>query len=246
MTALIGVTTVWSMETWGEVDDQPGGILYSPVQYHNALYNSGGLPVLVAPPTLALNDEDLQAVAKKTADSLYAFFFSGGGGNRRFKNGDMPNLEEQQPQRYKFEAMLIREAWKRKMPVIGACRGHQMIIEALGGKIKGETVSGHQQDEKAKTGHGIKIAAGSKLASLVGSLNWTVNSMHCQVAEEVPAHFQVSARSPEGYIEAVEAEEPHFWMGFQFHPEAMVVFDEAARAVIKAFVDAAEEYGKRR
>ncbi len=244
MPALIGITTAWSSETWGKMDNQPEGIFYAPVQYSNAIYQHGGLPGLITPPTKIEDTTELQQIIEQTLDNFSALFFAGGGGMRRFKAPDMPNLKEQQPLRYNFEIMLLKEAWKRKMPVIGACRGHQMIVEALGGTIREKTVAGHQQSEKQQTTHQVQVTKGSRLAALIGAEQWTVNSMHCQVAETAPPHFVVSARSPEGYIEAIEASDPVFWMGFQFHPEAMYLFDPAAQAVLRAFVEAAKSYSK--
>ncbi len=244
MPVLIGVTTAWSIETWGEESDKPGGVFYNPVHYTNVLYENGALPFLVIPPVEINKDEDLQAMAELTLDSVDALFMSGGGGNRRFKAPDMPGLKEQQPVRYRFETMLLKEAWKRRLPVIGACRGHQMMIEALGGTIKKETVTGHQFDDYTKTAHPVHIAERSRLGSLVGTEDWPVNSMHCQVAETVPDFLKVAARSPEGYIEVIEAIDSVFWMGFQFHPEIMSVFDPKARKIIKAFVQEAQAYAK--
>lgn len=246
MPVLIGVTTAWSIETWGEETDKPGGIFYNPVYYTNVLYENGALPFLIAPPVQIKSDQDLQTMVKATLDSVDALFMSGGGGNRRFKAPDMPGLREQQPLRYDYETLLLREAWKRKMPVIGACRGHQMMIEALGGTIKKETVTGHQYDDYSKTAHPVSITPGSRLSSLVQAENWSVNSMHCQVAESVPESFKVTARSPEGYIEAVEAGDSVFWVGFQFHPEIMSAFDPAAKNIFQAFVREAENYSKRK
>ncbi len=245
MPVVIGVTTAWSIETWGEEADKPGGIFYNPVYYTNVLYENGALPFLIAAPVQMKNDEDLQAIAESTLDSVDALFMSGGGGNRRFKAPDMPGLKEQQPVRYHYEALLLKEAWKRRMPVIGACRGHQMMIETLGGSIKKETVNGHQFDDYSKTAHPVQITPGSRLASLVQTENWPVNSMHCQVAETVPDYLKVVARSPEGYIEAIEADDSVFWIGFQFHPEIMSAFDTRAKAIIKALVWEAEMYSKR-
>ncbi len=245
MSVVIGVTTAWSIETWGEEVDKPGGIFYNPVHYTNVLYENGALPFLIAPPVQIKNETVLQTMAKRTLDSVDALFMSGGGGNRRFKAPDMPGLKEQQPVRYDYEILLLREAWKRRMPVIGSCRGHQMMIEALGGTIKSETVTGHQDNDYSKTVHPVNITPGSRLASLVQAENWSVNSMHCQVAESAPEIFKVTARSSEGYIEAVEADGPVFWIGFQFHPEIMAAFDPMAKAVIKAFVQEAETYSEK-
>ena len=242
MIVLIGVTTAWSVETWGVQKEHPGGILYNPAHYSNAIYQNGGLPFLIAPP-LGIEDElKLQTIVEQTLDHLGGLFFSGGGGTKRFKASDMPGLEEQQPLRYCFEKMLIQEAYKRRMPFIGACRGHQMIIESLGGKIKNDTVGDHQQKYEQKTAHRVQIKSSTLLEKLTGLDAWEVNSMHCQVAEEAPPGFIVSARSPEGYIEAIEADGIDFHMGFQFHPEVMCEFDPRAQALIRSFIEAAADY----
>lgn len=242
MTILIGISTAWSIETWGEQDEHPGGILYNPTHYSNAIYQSGGLPFLIAPPVKIEDERELQSIVEQIIDPLSALYFSGGGGIKRFKAPDMPGLEEQQPLRFRFEKMLILEAYKRKMPFIGACRGHQTILESLGGKIKKDTVLNHQQEGELKTSHKIQIKKGTRLEKLIKASSWEVNSMHCQIAEEAPPGFIVSARSPEGYIEAIEADGEVFQMGYQFHPEIMCEFDQNARTLIQAFIKAAENY----
>jgi putative glutamine amidotransferase len=245
LTVLIGVSTAWSIETWGEKEEHPGGILYNPAHYSNAIYQNGGLPFLIAPPVKVEDEGVLQSIIEHILDHLSGLYFSGGGGTKRFKAPDMPGLEEQQPLRFRFEKMLILEAYKRKMPFIGACRGHQMILESLGGKIKKDTVTDHQQKDDEKTSHRVQINKNSRLNKLIDLQTWEVNSMHCQIAEETPPGFIVSARSLEGYIEAIEADGEVFQMGFQFHPEVMCEFDQKARTLIRAFIEAAENYSRK-
>ncbi|MDZ4132847.1 MAG: gamma-glutamyl-gamma-aminobutyrate hydrolase family protein [Dethiobacteria bacterium] len=245
MTVLIGVTTAWSIETWGEQSEHPGGILYNPAHYSNAIYQNGGLPFLIAPPVKVADDQALQVIVEQTLAHLSGLYFSGGGGTKRFRAPDMPGLEEQQPLRYRFEKLLILEAYKRKMPFIGACRGHQMILESLGGNLRKATVTDHQQKDEEKTSHRIEINGNTRLKEVTGLNVWEVNSMHCQIAEEAPPGFIASARSPEGYIEAIEADSEVFQMGFQFHPEVMCEFDQKARTVIRAFIEAAVSYSKK-
>jgi len=242
LTVLIGISTAWSSETWGEQKEHPGGLFYNPAHYSNAIYQHGGLPLLIVPPVKVEDRGELQIVVEQTLDHLSGLYFSGGGGTKRFKAPGMPALEIQQPVRYRFEKMLILEAYKRKMPFIGACRGHQMILESLGGKMRLDTVSDHQQEDEEKTSHRIEIVDNTRLKEITGSKTWDVNSMHCQVAAEAPPGFIVSARSPEEYIEAIESEGEVFQMGFQFHPEVMCEFDPQAQALIKAFIDATVVY----
>ncbi|MEW5784969.1 MAG: gamma-glutamyl-gamma-aminobutyrate hydrolase family protein [Bacillota bacterium] len=236
MTLLIGVSSAWSNETWGEDTANPHGYIYTDQPYAQAIYRSGAVPLLLAPPVDKLSAAALSDLAATVLDSVNGLLLTGGGGARRFKPEHMPGLQEQQPLRYRYEMHLIREAWRRRMPVLGFCRGHQMMAEVLGGKIRKQPVSGHQQPADAITAHSVDLVAQSMLSEITGTLRWEVNSYHCQVVETVPADFQVCARSPEGWIEAMEAATGPFWLGCQFHPELLFDDDQKARSVFERFI----------
>ncbi len=244
MDVLIGLTSAWSVETWGD-PIRPGGNIYTGKAYTEVIYRCGALPVILGPPLGQYSAGVEQTMLEAVLNRIGGLIFTGGGHARRFKAGDMPGLAGQQPLRYRFEALLIREAWKRGIPVLGMCRGHQMIAEVLGGRIKEQTVPGHvQDDEQALAAHAVNIIPKTKLAQICAETVWEVNSFHCQVVAEPPPGFVVSAYSAERYIEAIEARGNPFWLGFQFHPELMFDEDEKARRIFRTFVEAAREYLK--
>lgn len=243
MSLLIGVTSAWSNETWGEEASNPQGYIYTDKAYAEVVYRSGAVPFLLAPPLEAVAVEELPQVITAMADQVSGLIFTGGGSARRFKPDNMPTLQEQQPLRYRFEAHLIKEAWRRRMPVLGFCRGHQMIAAVLGGEMRIESISGHQQKPDTRSAHSVDLLPGSRLAGLMEADKWEVNSYHCQVVAAAPPGFQVCARSPEGWVEAMEAAGP-FWFGFQFHPEMMFDDDKKARRLFQSFIKAADAYSR--
>ena len=108
--------------------------------------------------------------------------------------------------------------------MMGICRGHQMIVEALGGKVALPQASPDkkqiphlQAEPDRQPTHNIEIATDSLLGKALGDRQ-KVNSFHRQVATIIPEGIRPVAWSEDGFIEAVEAEEP-LALGCQFHPE---------------------------
>jgi len=91
----------------------------------------------------------------------------------------------------------------------------------------------------------VKIAEGSLLGKLVGTEDWFVNSIHTQKVEMAPPGFVISARTEDGSVEAVESTEKAFFLSTQFHPELMI-YDERGKQVLRAFVEAAEAYSRKK
>ena len=241
MALLIGVSAAWSNETWGEEAANPHGYVYTGKPYTDVIYRCGAVPVVLAPPLDGAPGEALFKAVEAVLDRVGGLILSGGGGATRFKPENMPGLQEQQPLRYLYETALLREARRRRLPLLGFCRGHQMIAEVAGGIIKREPVAGHQQDPAEKTAHSVELLPGSRLAEIIGARRWEVNSYHCQVVETAPPGFAVCARSPEGWIEAIEAVDRNlFWLGCQFHPELMIDADPKARRIFDHFIAAAK------
>ncbi len=246
MKPIIGVTTAISVETWGDPEDKA---IYNYVEkdYIRAVYESGGIPFMLAPFTEANNSDDYKDLIENITDKISGLILSGGGNARRFSPNNIPSLLEQQPKRYSFEKMLILEAWNRNLPVIGICRGHQMIAEVLGGSIMEETVKGHSlKDEKGRKLHGMKIVSGSKLEDICNSNYWDINSFHCQVVHKVPHNFIVSGWSEDGYIEVIETKDRNFFIGVQFHPETMIGENNKSKDLFNSFIKEAASYQDKR
>ncbi|MFA5595341.1 MAG: gamma-glutamyl-gamma-aminobutyrate hydrolase family protein [Trueperaceae bacterium] len=208
-------------------------------RYAEVVAQAGGVPLLL--PTHAL----AAAETADVLDSVDALLVSGGGSipGQYFVDNPDPSLRDTNPVRYDFEVELIRGAWVRGMPLLGICRGHQTIAEALGGGpvLNLGVVPGarehYQTAVPTETTHDATFEAGTRLAGWVGS-SGRINSFHRQVVQSPPAGWRVSAYSDDGWVEAMEAEDG-FGVGVQYHPEWLVGVQPAYRALFAEFVAAA-------
>jgi putative glutamine amidotransferase len=138
-----------------------------------------------------------------------------------------------------------------EMPVLAICRGMQMLNVALGGTLVQDIPSmvegavAHSVPEPRQgPAHGVEVETGSRLARIAGSTRFQVNSRHHQAIDRPGAGLVVTARAPDGIVEAFETTGPRFVVGVQWHPEDMAghpgigvtadrlfaAFTEAARA----------------
>lgn len=156
----------------------------------------------------------------------------------------VPELEQTVPLRDESEIALARAARAAGIPVLGICRGLHLLNVATGGTLIqdiGELGPGRHRAAYGRldesTHHGISVAAGSVLASVVGEGAQTVNSHHHQAVDRLGDGGVVSAVCEEdGVIEAVEWDPDGFTVGVQWHPEAM-----EPGGIIAAFIDAVWE-----
>lgn len=209
-------------------------------RYAEVVRQAGGVPLLL--PTHA-------AAAAETSDVLDtvdALLVSGGGSipGQYFVDNPDPSLRDTNPVRYDLEVGLIRGAWVRGLPLLGICRGHQTIAEALNGgpAINLGVIDGardhYQTEVPDKTTHGALFEPGSRLAGWMGS-GGSINSFHRQVIESPPPGWSTSAYSDDGWIEAMEADDG-FGVGVQYHPEWLVDAQPAYRRLFAEFVEAAK------
>ncbi|MDP1831245.1 MAG: gamma-glutamyl-gamma-aminobutyrate hydrolase family protein [Geothrix sp.] len=160
-----------------------------------------------------------------------------------------------------FEIPLIRAAWDRHLPILGICRGEQILNVALGGSMI-QDVPEHYACEPERHQHGtpdaadmhhrVQLAPGSRLRALLGEDVFLVNSRHHQSVKRVAAplvavgwHLDTAHPDTGPIIEAVEATDPTRWVfGVQWHPENLVGLKgpagDAARDLFTAFVQAAK------
>ena len=121
----------------------------------------------------------------------------------------------------------FEKAWRQQTPILGICRGLQVINVALGGtlvqdlpKQKPSDVA-HKRPEKEKTrrDHRVEVAPGTRLHGITGEREISVNSRHHQAIEEPAPGLAVSATAPDGVVEAVEVPEGRWLVAVQWHPE---------------------------
>lgn len=157
-------------------------------------------------------------------------------------------LQNSNPLRYKNEFAVIRAAKKYKKPLLGICRGLQVLAVVEGGSVLDDDINVgnsiiHQQGgiKPPDTAvHNIRIAPESKLWGMLKRDHIMVNSFHRQALETVPDGYVVSAVADDGNIEAIEAKGSEFVMGLQFHPEMLK--EDVWKGFFKEFVSIVEAY----
>ncbi len=172
---------------------------------------------------------------------------------------------EPDPERDAAEIPLIQAAWEKNVPILGICRGHQILNVALGGSMIQDIpdhfgcaseLHRHGNPEVPEVRHEVFVTHGSRLASLLGSHKVPVNSRHHQAVKEVAPELQATAYHPgtlkDGVplIEGIEAKDPHRWVvGVQWHPENLAVMQghagDASRGLFTGFIQAVEAFAER-
>ena len=189
--------------------------------YYRSVLLAGGVPVVIPP------YEQTELLADQL-EGLDAIIFSGGGDINPLYLNEQPvrELHSVTPVRDQQELLLARLASDRQIPMLGICKGIQIIAAAMGGTLYQDintqlpTVQiKHSQDlDRGTASHTISIEQDSLLYNMFGA-ELAVNSFHHQAVREVPQGFKVTAISPDGVIEAIESTEFKSIIGVQWHPE---------------------------
>jgi putative glutamine amidotransferase len=228
----IGITTAHNAER---------NYYYCRHSYVGGVRQAGGVPLLLPP--LSDQDELLSCAAR-----IDALLLSGGGDVRPSLFGEQPHwqLGEFDPERDDFELGMLRSMIDLRKPVLGICRGIQVINVALGGTLYQDLVSQqpqslqHQQAAARRyPAHAVTVRQGSRLSDALGATRLQVNSLHHQAIKDVASGLQATARADDGVIEGVEASGHPWLLGVQWHPEWMWEHDPAAVSLFRALVSAA-------
>jgi len=210
--------------------------------YVKAVIVAGGLPLLL--PNLPADLVD------KCLDILSGIIFSGGGDVAPNYFGQQPSshLGRVEPQRDASELLLAKVAWERRLPMLGICRGMQVVNIALGGNIWQDLqevpgpVLQHDQDAPfSYPSHEVILEPGC-FGNLIKAKKLMVNSFHHQSVKEVGQGLIVTARSSDGIIEALEAKAPdQCCLCLQWHPEWLL--GPAGQGCFDILLEAAKGYG---
>lgn len=199
-------------------------------RYYKGVAEAGGVPVVIPP----LADKD---VIINTLDSLDGLMLTGGGDINPLWAGEEPSprLHSINRERDEAELLAVRLAYNRQIPMLGICRGIQVLVTALDGEVEQDIAEGmqagrltpgghallkHSQDaDRREPTHTVIIEKDSALYGIYGTGTLAVNSFHHQSVRKCGARFKVTAVAPDGVIEAIESSEYKSIMGVQWHPE---------------------------
>ncbi len=212
---VIGISAYSQQARWGSWD-LPAVLL--PRRYSDMVAAAGGLPVLLPP---------LPGVVGVLA-RLDGLVLSGGGDIDPASYGAAadPACGPANPDRDEAELELARQALDGALPVLGICRGLQVINVLLGGTLIQHLPDvvghdGHSPDEARHGSHKVSVASGSQLARLLGRTEADVPTHHHQAVDRLGDGLAVTAWADDGTVEAVElTEPPSFMVAVQWHPEA--------------------------
>ena len=245
-TPLIGVTTSEvrpaKLSHPAERSDPARPEMALGMTYMRAVVSAGGVPVVIPP----LGNGQVPELL----DRLGGVLLSGGPDidPTLYRDESHPELGPTWRDLDELELDLARAADARGMPVFGICRGAQTINVARGGTLyqhlpdlDGHGVAHRQTDSGETVTHRVDILAGTRLAEIVGDGEVEVNSFHHQGVRDLGEGLEVSARSLDDVVEAVEDSEHPFLIGVQWHAEFLVDRPHE-HALFRAFVVAAAEY----
>jgi putative glutamine amidotransferase len=149
--------------------------------------------------------------------------------------------------RDEMELELVRQAHGRKLPILGICRGHQIMNVAFGGTLivdiptqVSESLRHSRPDRKNDPVHDVRIEPKSRLAKIFGATQLGVNSSHHQAVDRLGTGLVISARATDGVVEGIETTDGTFTVGVQFHPERMVAGYPIILRLFRALVAAAK------
>ena len=171
--------------------------------------------------------DDSEAV-ETIMNAAHGLLLTGGGDidPLLFNEEPQPSLTGLDSRRDAAEMEAARIALEKGMPVFGICRGIQLLNIALGGTLVQDINSSMERALEHQTretnlflGHSIAIEEGSLLSEILGSTETMVNSRHHQAVKIVGAGMKISARSEDGIIEGIEADNGKPILGLQCHPE---------------------------
>ena len=218
------------------------GILYTAQGYHTSVLRAGGVPYTL--PFAPYDD-----VLEQLVGMCDGFLFTGGQDVDPSIYGELPwyKLDTLAPQRDTLEVKLLPLILKSGKPLIGHCRGMQMINAALGGTLYQDLPTQypnfkdllqHSQTEKALyPTHSVSIRENTLLAACWGA-EAKVNSFHHQAVKDVAPGLTVTATAPDGMIEGLEMKDHPYLQLVQWHPEEMSSQDEGTKKWFEAFIEA--------
>jgi putative glutamine amidotransferase len=228
---LIGVCAAVERANFGVWNDEPAVLL--PLSYARAIHGAGGMMAMLPPDRLATEDPG------ELLDRIDALVLGGGADIDPESQGveAHPETIGTNPDRDRFEMTLARAALERGIPLLGVCRGMQVLNVACGGTLDQHLPDrlGHDRHRPVPGSwaeHDVRLEPGSLAATAAGTVQLTVKSHHHQGVEAIPEPLSASAwATDDESVEAIESADGEFVLGVLWHPE-----EDANDQVIPALV----------
>jgi len=214
-----------------------------PRSYVNAVLSNGGIPVIIP----LMNDENELV---ELLNSLDGVIFTGGEDYdpTYYNERPIPQMGTINAPRDKFDIKLLQLAAERGIPVLGICRGVQLINIVFGGSLYQDlptqyhdtSIRHRQRQSSTEASHTVIVEDNTVFADIVKDRTLMVNSSHHQAIKDVAKGFRVAGKSPDKLVEVIEKIDDNNWiLGVQFHPEMRVSSDLAMRRIFQRFIAAA-------
>jgi putative glutamine amidotransferase len=231
---LIGVCAAVEKATFGVWKDEPATLL--PLSYARAIHGAGGMMAMLPPDRRATEDPG------ELLDRIDALVLGGGADIDPEDQGveAHPETIGTNPDRDRFEMALARAALERGIPLLGVCRGMQVLNVACGGTLEQHLPDrlGHERHRPVPGSwaeHDVRIEPGSLAARAAGTEQLTVKSHHHQGVDAIPKSLAATAwATDDESIEAIESADGEFVLGVLWHPE-----EDAGDRVIPSLVERA-------
>lgn len=226
------------------IDPEGAHQIYIPEAYVQAVANAGGAPLVVP---LGLSENLLNEILPR----LDGVLFSGGGDMHPESYGSTMHaaVNSIDVDRDRVELHAFQEIIQRQTPILGICRGFQVINVAMGGTLYEDILDQHPDglDHRSKKdqprdylAHRVQVKPNSLLSQIIGQDSTPVNSLHHQGVRKLAPGLTATASASDGIIEAFEITQYPFGLAVQWHPECL---QEHApmRTIFQAFVKACQK-----
>lgn len=212
--------------------------IYTNRDYTDAVTLSGGIPILLP------IDKDTDNI-KRQVELLDGLIITGGNDIFPYNYNQEPHvlLKDTLPERDTFELKLIKYAKEKEIPILGICRGHQLINVYEGGTlyqdlslVENSTLRHWQKESRYVKTQRVNIKTDSILSKIYDN-EIMINTFHHQAVDKVATCFEVIARTSDGIIEAIEHRDYPFLLGVQWHPEMLHSKCKDAQNLFTLFVN---------
>lgn len=212
--------------------------------YILSVIKNGGIPFIIP-----FNENE--EVIKEQIEMVDGLLLSGGQdvAPKNYGEEPTPKLGDIFPERDDFEYALLKAALEAKKPILGICRGLQIINTYFNGSlyqdlsyIGTEVLKHNQVNSPSMVTHSVTLDKSSKLFDIFGEEKIRVNSFHHQAVKKVGDGLAISAKAPDGVIEAIEKTDYPFLVAVQWHPEMLHITVEMMNKLFARFIkEAANE-----